>query len=89
MPLARAPRRRRRPPWRSHRTPAALASIEAIASEVPEAAVGAGTLRVPADAKRTKDAGATFAVSPATQISARRRDADLPLLPGVVTASER
>ncbi len=72
------------------RTPAALAAIEAIASEVPEAAVGAGTLRVPADAKRTKDAGATFAVSPGytRDLGQASRDADLPLLPGVVTASE-
>ncbi len=72
------------------RTPAALASIEAIASEVPEAAVGAGTLRVPADAQRTKDAGATFAVSPGytRELGQASRDADLPLLPGVVTASE-
>ncbi len=72
------------------RTPAALAAIEAIASEVPEAAVGAGTLRVPADARRTKDAGATFAVSPGytRELGQASRDADLPLLPGVVTASE-
>ncbi len=72
------------------RTPAGLAAIEAIANAVPEAAIGAGTLKVPADAKSVKDAGGTFAVTPGyTQaMGAACSDADLALLPGIVTASE-
>lgn len=72
------------------RTPAAPAAIEAIANSVPEAAVGAGTLRVPADARLAKDAGATFAVSPGYthDLGDACAQAGLPLLPGVATASE-
>jgi 2-dehydro-3-deoxyphosphogluconate aldolase/(4S)-4-hydroxy-2-oxoglutarate aldolase len=72
------------------RTPAALAAIEAIAKALPEAVVGAGTLRVPADAKAAKDAGSRFAVSPGytEAMGAACRAVDLPLLPGVATASE-
>lgn len=72
------------------RTPAAPAAIEAIAATVPEAAVGAGTLRLPADAALARDAGATFAVSPGytAALGAACADAELPLLPGVATASE-
>ena len=46
------------------RTPAALACIEAIAREVPEAVAGAGTVRSAADAQAAAMAGARFAVSP-------------------------
>ena len=72
------------------RTPVALAAIEAMARAVPEAIVGAGTLRCAADARAARDAGARFAVSPgyAREIGAACRDAGLPLLPGVATAGE-
>jgi 2-dehydro-3-deoxyphosphogluconate aldolase/(4S)-4-hydroxy-2-oxoglutarate aldolase len=72
------------------RTPTALACIEAIAREVPEAIVGAGTLRGAADAQAAKDAGSRFAVSPGytAALGAACRAAGLPLLPGVATASE-
>jgi 2-dehydro-3-deoxyphosphogluconate aldolase/(4S)-4-hydroxy-2-oxoglutarate aldolase len=72
------------------RTPVALACIEAIARAVPEAIVGAGTLRGPADARAAKDAGSRFAVSPGytAAVGAACREAGLPLLPGVATASE-
>ena len=46
------------------RTPQALACIEAIARDVPEAVVGAGTVRSAADAQAGAMAGARFAVSP-------------------------
>ena len=46
------------------RTPVALACIEAIARDVPEAVVGAGTVRSAADAQAAAMAGARFAVSP-------------------------
>lgn len=72
------------------RTPVALACMEAIAREVPEAIVGAGTLRTVADVRAARDAGCQFGVSPGytSQIGAACRDAALPLLPGVATASE-
>ena len=72
------------------RTPAALAGIEAIARAVPEAIVGAGTLRSAADARAARAAGSAFGVSPGytAAVAAACRDAGLPLLPGVATASE-
>lgn len=72
------------------RTPAALRAIEAMAREVPEAIVGAGTLRTVADAQAVKNAGAAFAVSPGftEPLSQACRAANLPLLPGVSSASE-
>jgi 2-dehydro-3-deoxyphosphogluconate aldolase/(4S)-4-hydroxy-2-oxoglutarate aldolase len=72
------------------RTPAALACIEAIARAVPEAVVGAGTIRSAADARAAKAAGSAFGVSPGytAGVGAACRDAELPLLPGVATASE-
>ena len=44
------------------RTPQALACIEAIARDVPDAVVGAGTVRSAADAQACAMAGARFAV---------------------------
>jgi 2-dehydro-3-deoxyphosphogluconate aldolase / (4S)-4-hydroxy-2-oxoglutarate aldolase len=72
------------------RTPAALACIEAIAREVPEAVAGAGTVRSAADAQAAVMAGARFAVSPGytPAVGKACRDLALPLLPGVATASE-
>jgi 2-dehydro-3-deoxyphosphogluconate aldolase/(4S)-4-hydroxy-2-oxoglutarate aldolase len=72
------------------RTPAALACIEAIARAVPEAIVGAGTIRSAADARAARSAGSVFGVSPGytAEVGAACRDAGLPLLPGVATASE-
>lgn len=72
------------------RTPVALDAIAAIAREVPEAIVGAGTLRTAADAAAAKQAGSRFAVSPGfTAELAKACEAQgLPLLPGVSTASE-
>ena len=45
------------------RTPAALACMEAIARAVPEAIVGAGTVRSAADAQAAAMAGAAFTVA--------------------------
>jgi 2-dehydro-3-deoxyphosphogluconate aldolase / (4S)-4-hydroxy-2-oxoglutarate aldolase len=72
------------------RTPVALRCIEAIAREVPQAIVGAGTIRSAADARAARDAGAVFGVSPGytTAVGRACADAGLPLLPGVATASE-
>jgi len=72
------------------RTPAALDCMRAIAAQVPDAVVGAGTIRSVADAQAAKDAGCRFGVSPgyASAIGRACRDIGLPLLPGVATASE-
>lgn len=72
------------------RTPVALQCMEAIAREVPEAIVGAGTVRSVADARAARDAGCQFAVTPGyvSEISLECREIGLPLLPGVATASE-
>lgn len=72
------------------RTPQALACIEAIAREVPEAIVGAGTVRSRRDVAACVDAGARFAVSPGytAAVGEACRVANLPLLPGVATGSE-
>ncbi|HEX2012983.1 MAG TPA: bifunctional 4-hydroxy-2-oxoglutarate aldolase/2-dehydro-3-deoxy-phosphogluconate aldolase [Roseateles sp.] len=72
------------------RTPVALQAMEAMARAVPEAIVGAGTLRSVADVKAARDAGCKFGVSPGytDAIGAACREQRLPLLPGVSTASE-
>ena len=71
------------------RTPVALRCIEAIARALPEAIVGAGTLRTAADVRTARDAGCQFGVSPGytAAIGQACRDAGLPLLPGVPTAA--
>lgn len=71
------------------RTPCALDAIRQMA-RVPGGHVGAGTVLTPDDAKRARDAGASFAVSPGmTERLVRAcEDIGLPLLPGAVTASE-
>ena len=72
------------------RTPQALACMEAIAREVPEALVGAGTVRSQADAQAAVNAGARFAVSPGytSALGQACRALGLPLLPGVATGSD-
>ena len=72
------------------RTPVALACMEAIAREVPQAVVGAGTVRSAADAQAAAMAGAQFAVSPGYThaVGQACRDVGLALLPGVATGSE-
>jgi 2-dehydro-3-deoxyphosphogluconate aldolase/(4S)-4-hydroxy-2-oxoglutarate aldolase len=72
------------------RTPVALQCIEAIAREVPQALVGAGTIRSVVDAQRARDAGCVFGVSPgySHDIGTYCRNIGLPLLPGVASASE-
>ena len=72
------------------RTPVALRCMEAIARAVPDAIVGAGTVRNVADAQAARDAGCRFAVSPgySSDVGIACRNLGLPLLPGVATASE-
>jgi 2-dehydro-3-deoxyphosphogluconate aldolase / (4S)-4-hydroxy-2-oxoglutarate aldolase len=72
------------------RTPVALECMRAIAQDVPEAILGAGTIRSVADAEAALEAGCRFGVSPGytRDIGLACRDIGLPLLPGVATASE-
>lgn len=72
------------------RTGVALEALRAIAGEVPDAVVGAGTVLNGRQLEQARQAGARFAVSPgctpglATAASA----SELPFLPGVQTVSE-
>lgn len=72
------------------RTRAALECIEAIARDVPDAVVGAGTIRSAADAEAALLAGARFGVSPGYThaVGTACREFGLPLLPGVASGSE-
>lgn len=72
------------------RTPVALACMRAITRALPEAIVGAGTLRSVDDVHAALDAGCRFGVSPGYSVAIGRAcvDIGLSLLPGVATASE-
>ncbi|GAA2141919.1 bifunctional 4-hydroxy-2-oxoglutarate aldolase/2-dehydro-3-deoxy-phosphogluconate aldolase [Streptomyces synnematoformans] len=72
------------------RTPAALDAIRAIAAEVPDAVVGAGTVLSAGAVDASAAAGARFLVSPGTtdRLLAAMAASGLPCLPGVSTASE-
>ncbi|MEU1530340.1 bifunctional 4-hydroxy-2-oxoglutarate aldolase/2-dehydro-3-deoxy-phosphogluconate aldolase [Streptomyces fagopyri] len=72
------------------RTPAALDAIRAIAAEVPDAVVGAGTVITPAQVADTVAAGARFLVSPGWTdgLLDAMKASGVPFLPGVSTASE-
>jgi len=72
------------------RTPVALDAIRAIADEVPEILLGAGTVLSPGQAKEALDAGAQFLVSPGATpaLLAGMAETGLPFLPGTATVSE-
>jgi 2-dehydro-3-deoxyphosphogluconate aldolase/(4S)-4-hydroxy-2-oxoglutarate aldolase len=72
------------------RTPAALAAIERVATEVPDIVVGAGTVTAPEHAKQARDAGAAFLVTPGCtdRVLDAAFDTGLPFLPGASTVSE-
>lgn len=71
------------------RTASALEVIRAMAT-VEGAIVGAGTVLTAADLAAVEAAGARFAISPGgtDALYAAARDAGIPLLPGIATASE-
>jgi len=72
------------------RTDAALKAIEAIATDVPDVLLGAGTVVTEANLRDAEQAGAAFAISPGSTpalLSAAER-AKIPFLPGVATPSE-
>ena len=72
------------------RSESALASIEAIARDVPDAIVGVGTITSADHVRQAVDAGAVFAVSPGytEQLGAACQKHDLPFLPGVMTPAD-
>lgn len=72
------------------RTAAAVDAVRAVAAEVPEAVVGAGTVLDPAQAEEAVDAGARFLVSPGStdRLLTAMLGCGVPVLPGVSTASE-
>jgi len=72
------------------RTPAALDAIRAVASDVPEAICGAGTILTPQQYDAAEEAGATFIVSPGATVEVldAAKAGDAPLLPGAATPSE-
>jgi len=73
------------------RTEAAAPAIAAIARELSQAVVGAGTLLRPNDISQALEAGAKFLVSPGLVpelVAAGLAAAEVPYLPGVATASE-
>ncbi|WP_210586800.1 bifunctional 4-hydroxy-2-oxoglutarate aldolase/2-dehydro-3-deoxy-phosphogluconate aldolase [Streptomyces sp. GESEQ-35] len=72
------------------RTPVALDAIRAIAGEVPDAVVGAGTVITPEQVNESIAAGARFLVSPGWTdvLLEAMRASGVPFLPGVSTTSE-
>ncbi|MEU8700333.1 bifunctional 4-hydroxy-2-oxoglutarate aldolase/2-dehydro-3-deoxy-phosphogluconate aldolase [Streptomyces sp. NPDC048680] len=72
------------------RTAAALDAIKAIAAEVPDAVVGAGTVISPRNVSDTVAAGARFLVSPGwtDALLDAMKASGVPFLPGVSTTSE-
>lgn len=72
------------------RTPVALDAIKAMVKAAPDAIVGAGTVLDPDALKRAVDAGARFIVSPGLtkRLAKAAEEADVPLLPGVATATD-
>jgi 2-dehydro-3-deoxyphosphogluconate aldolase/(4S)-4-hydroxy-2-oxoglutarate aldolase len=72
------------------RTADAVAALAAVAAEVPEMRVGAGTVVNPEQVEAARRAGARFLVSPGcTETLARvAQETGLPFLPGAGTVSE-
>ncbi len=72
------------------RTAAALRAIEAIARDVPDMAVGAGTVLSVEDLHAAANAGATFAISPGATpaLLEAGRHGPIAYLPAAATASE-
>ncbi len=72
------------------RHPAGLAAIEAVARQVPQMQVGAGTVTRASEMARARDAGARFALSPgmSDELVEAAVDCALPFIPGVMTPGE-
>jgi len=72
------------------RTAAAAESIRRIRQDVPQMAIGAGTLLTPENVKAAVEAGAQFGVSPGLneEVLASAGKAQMPFFPGVMTPTE-
>ena len=72
------------------RTEAAIDVIAAIARELPEAYVGAGTVTNRDQLKAVTDAGAKFAISPGltADLLAAGKEGTIPLIPGISNISD-
>lgn len=72
------------------RTPDAVDAIRSVAAQVPDMAVGAGTIVRPEQARDAVSAGAAFLVSPGCtpRLLEALLDQAVPILPGAATASE-
>lgn len=72
------------------RTACAMDAIRAIAKEVPDAIIGAGTVLNPEQLAEVTEAGARFAISPGlTDALLKAASAgSIPLIPGICTVSE-
>ncbi|GBU12620.1 ketohydroxyglutarate aldolase [Enterobacterales bacterium] len=72
------------------RTACAMDAIKAIAKEVPDAIIGAGTVLNPEQLAEVTAAGAQFAISPGlTEALLKAANAgSIPLIPGISTVSE-
>ena len=72
------------------RTEAALPSLEAIRNQVPEMLAGIGTILTPEQVIQAKNSGASFGVSPGTNLATIEAaiDIDLPFAPGIMTPSD-
>ncbi|MDR1691921.1 MAG: bifunctional 4-hydroxy-2-oxoglutarate aldolase/2-dehydro-3-deoxy-phosphogluconate aldolase [Oscillospiraceae bacterium] len=72
------------------RTAAAPDAITAIAREVPDMLIGAGTVLTLGQLRAARDAGARFIVTPGldSEIVAAAQNYALPIIPGVVTPTE-
>jgi 2-dehydro-3-deoxyphosphogluconate aldolase/(4S)-4-hydroxy-2-oxoglutarate aldolase len=72
------------------RTPVALEAIRAIANEVPDAIVGAGTILNEQQLQAAADAGAVFAISPGltANLLAAAQKSSIALIPGISSLSE-
>ncbi|GHK33138.1 bifunctional keto-hydroxyglutarate-aldolase/keto-deoxy-phosphogluconate aldolase [Escherichia coli] len=72
------------------RTECAVDAIRAIAKEVPEAIVGAGTVLNPQQLAEVTEAGAQFAISPGLTepLLKAATEGTIPLIPGISTVSE-
>ena len=69
---------------------AGLPAIEAVARQVPQMQVGAGTVTRASEMVRARDAGARFALSPgmSDELVEAAVDCALPFIPGVMTPGE-
>lgn len=72
------------------RTEAALPSLEAIRNKVPEMLAGIGTILTPEQVIQAKNSGASFGVSPGTNLATIEAaiDSGLPFAPGIMTPSD-